>query len=321
MCIRDRVPGLLSAIAAHTTAKLAWIPRRSGERGALEAGAIGNLLPGGRPVSDASARIDVQTAWGVETLPAQPGLSTSEILASLNSSDGLEAVVVGGVDPADISAEALGQLLNTFVVSLEISHSSVTAIADVVLPVAAVTEKAGTFLDWEGRERSFDQAIDGALNRSDVRILSMLADEMKKPISLPSVTAAAKELLALGKWDGAKGAKPSASSSSVSASGNQAVLHSWRQLIDLGSLQAGEENLAGTARKSVAVISAQRAASLGVSNGNSIKISTDRGSIVLPAHIASISDESIWIPRNSQGSQAIVSLGAASGALVTVVKA
>ena len=315
------VPGLLSAIAAHTTAKLAWIPRRSGERGALEAGAIGNLLPGGRPVSDASARIDVQTAWGVETLPAQPGLSTSEILASLNSSDGLEAVVVGGVDPADISAEALGQLLNTFVVSLEISHCSVTAIADVVLPVAAVTEKAGTFLDWEGRERSFDQAIDGALNRSDVRILSMLADEMKKPISLPSVTAAAKELLALGKWDGAKGAKPSASSSSVSASGNQAVLHSWRQLIDLGSLQAGEENLAGTARKSVAVISAQRAASLGVSNGNSIKISTDRGSIVLPAHIASISDESIWIPRNSQGSQAIVSLGAASGALVTVVKA
>jgi NADH-quinone oxidoreductase subunit G len=315
------VPGLLSAIAAHTTAKLAWIPRRSGERGALEAGAIGNLLPGGRPVSDASARVDVQTAWGVETLPTQPGLSTSEILESLNSSDGLEAVVVGGVDPSDISAEALGQLLNTFVVSLEISHSSVTAIADVVLPVAAVTEKAGTFLDWEGRERSFDQAIDGALNRSDVRILSMLADEMKKPIALPSVTAAAKELLALGKWDGAKGAKPSVSSSSVSASGNQAVLHSWRQLIDLGSLQAGEENLAGTARKSVAVISAQRAASLGVSNGDSVKISTDRGSIVLPAHIAAISEESIWIPRNSQGSQAIVSLGAASGALVTVVKA
>ena len=315
------VPGLLSAIAAHTTAKIAWIPRRSGERGALEAGAIGNLLPGGRPVSDASARIDVQTAWGVETLPTQPGLSTSEILASLNSSDGLEAVVVGGVDPSDISAEALGQLLNTFVVSLEISHSSVTAIADVVLPVAAVTEKAGTFLDWEGRERSFDQAIDGALNRSDVRILSMLADEMKKPISLPSVTAAVKELLALGKWDGAKGAKPSVSSSSVSASGNQAVLHSWRQLIDLGSLQAGEENLAGTARKSVAVISAQRAASLGVSNGDSVKISTDRGSIVLPAHITYISEESIWIPRNSQGSQAIVSLGAASGALVTVVKA
>ena len=314
-------PGLLSMIASHSPAKIAWIPRRSGERGALEAGAIGNLLPGGRPVTDAAARVDVQSAWGIEALPTQVGLSTHEILNSLNQTGGLEAVLVGGVDPADISADALGQLLNTFVVSLEISHSAVTAIADVVLPVAAVTEKAGTFLDWEGRERAFDQAIDGALNRSDVRILSMLADEMKKPISLPSVTAAARELLALGKWDGAKAVKPIHSSSTQNASGNQAILQSWRQLIDLGSLQSGEENLAGTARKAVAVISSQRAASLGVSEGDVIKISSDRGSIELPAHIAAISEESVWIPRNSQGSQAIVALGAASGILVTVVKA
>ncbi len=316
------VPGLLSAIAAHTTAKIAWIPRRSGERGALHAGALGNLLPGGRPVSDASARVDIQSAWGVQSLPTDIGLSTSEILASLSTPGGLEAAVVGGVDPADISADALGQLLNTFVVSLEISHSAVTAIADVVLPVAAVTEKAGTFLDWEGRARNFDQAIEGALTRSDVRILSMIADEMKKPIALPSVTSAAKELASLGTWDGAKVSKPSVSSANkVSVSGNEAVLTSWRQLIDLGSLQAGEENLAGTARPTVAVISAKRADALGVKNGDHLKISTDRGSVTVPAQIAAISDESIWLPRNSQGSQTIVTFGAAEGCLVTVVKA
>jgi len=316
------VPGLLSAIAAHTTAKIAWIPRRSGERGALQAGALGSVLPGGRPVSDAAARVDVQSAWGVATLPSDAGRSTSEILESLNSQDGLEAVVIGGVDPADISAEALGQLLNTFVVSLEISHSSVTAIADVVLPVAAVTEKSGSFLDWEGRARNFDQAIEGALTRSDVRILSMIADEMKKPINLPSVTSAAKELASLGKWDGAKASKPYApAASKPTAEGSLAILNSWRQLIDLGSLQTGEENLAGTARKAVVVISAQRASSLGVAEGESVKISTARGQLVLPAHIANISDDSIWIPRNSQGSQAIATLGAASGAIVTVVKA
>jgi NADH-quinone oxidoreductase subunit G len=39
-------------LAASTGAKLAWIPRRAGERGALEAGALGALLPGGRPVTD-----------------------------------------------------------------------------------------------------------------------------------------------------------------------------------------------------------------------------------------------------------------------------
>ena len=48
------VPGGLSAAArlADTTgAKLAWVPRRAGERGALEAGALPGLLPGGRPLS------------------------------------------------------------------------------------------------------------------------------------------------------------------------------------------------------------------------------------------------------------------------------
>jgi NADH-quinone oxidoreductase subunit G len=316
------VPGLLSLIAAHTTAKIAWIPRRSGERGALQAGALGNLLPGGRPVTDAAARVDIQSAWGVSQLPTEVGRSTSEILESLNTQDGLEAVVIGGVDPADISAEALGQLLNTFVVSLEISHSAITAIADVVLPVAAVTEKSGTFLDWEGRPRNFDQAIDGALTRSDVRILSMISDEMKKPINLPSVTAASKEIASLGTWDGARISKPSVvPTQKLTVSGDQAILNSWRQLLDLGSLQAGEDNLAGTARRATVVISAQRAASLGVKDGDSIKIFNDRGSAVLPAHIANISDDSVWIPRNSTGSQAIATFGAASGVIVTVVKA
>ena len=40
-------------------------PRRAGERGALEAGALPTLLPGGRPVADAAARAEVAAAWGV----------------------------------------------------------------------------------------------------------------------------------------------------------------------------------------------------------------------------------------------------------------
>jgi NADH-quinone oxidoreductase subunit G len=65
-------PGALSAavdLANMNNAKLAWIPRRAGERGAIEAGAIANLLPGGRPITDATARVDMQTAWSVDSLP------------------------------------------------------------------------------------------------------------------------------------------------------------------------------------------------------------------------------------------------------------
>ncbi len=320
-------PGALSAavdLANMNNAKLAWIPRRAGERGAIEAGAIADLLPGGRPVSDLAARVDIQTAWSVDSLPTNPGRTTEEILDALNLDEtninALDAVVVGGVDPMDISTTALSKLLNTFVVSLEISHSSITAIADVVLPVAAVVEKSGTFLDWQGSPRAFEKAIEDALTRSDVRILSMLAEEIGAPIDLPTVAATRREIAAIGKWDGAKSEFVKVAAKPATISGDKLLLTSWRQLLDLGSLQMGEANLAGTARKAVAYISEGRAAKIGVSEGDLVKISSEQGSINLPVAIAQMSDENIWAPRNSEGSQLISTLGFVSGE-VTAVKA
>ncbi len=309
------------ALADSTGAKLAWIPRRAGERGALDVGAISTLLPGGRPVSDPAARVDLAAAWGVDSLPTSSGRTTAQILAAAESKE-LDAVVIGGVDPLDISAQALGQLLNTFVLSLEISHSAVTAIADVVLPVAAVAEKSGTFLDWEGRARAFDKAIPDSLTRSDVRILSMLADEIGAAINLPTVAATAREIQSLDKWDGATVAfAPVSDGSAPKVSGSEAVLASHRLLLDLGTLQNGEANLAGTARSATANISQGRAATLGVAEGDLVQISTQRGSVTVPAHITEMDDSSVWIPRNSEGSQAIANLGNVSGEVVTVVKA
>jgi len=309
------------ALAQKSGAKLAWIPRRAGERGALEMGAISTLLPGGRPVADAAARVDLASAWGVAQLPTEPGRSTSEILEALNIEDGLEAVVVGGVDPMDISADALNQLLNTFVVSLEISHSSVTAIADVVLPVAAVVEKRGSFIDWQGSARSFDKAQTDALNRSDVRILTMISQALGKDINLPTVSATQREIASLGKWDGAKlNFAPIAFGAAPHAEGTHANLSSWRLLLDLGTLQEGEANLAGTARVARAHISAKRASALGVNNGDLVKVATDRGALTLPVQIIDIADDYVWVPRNSLNSQVIPTLGFSSG-IVTVVKA
>jgi NADH-quinone oxidoreductase subunit G len=316
--------GTLSAVvelAALSGAKLAWIPRRAGERGALQAGAFPTLLPGGRPVSDASARVDVASAWGVNSLPEKAGRTTSEILAALSTGKDLEAVVIGGVDPVDISADALSQLLQSFVVSLEISHSAVTAIADVVLPVAAVSEKQGTFVDWQGHARGFDKAIDEAQTRSDVRILSMLADELGAPINLPTVSATAREIESLGSWDGATAQfQKTSAGSALRAEGTNAVLHSWRLLLDLGTLQEGEANLAGTARTARAHISSNRAAALGVKNDELVRISSEPGSLTLPVSIVDIADDSVWVPRNSLNSQVIPALGFSSG-VVTVVKA
>ena len=317
--------GCLTAVAAlvdATGAKMAWIPRRAGERGALEAGAIGNLLPGGRPVTDAAARVDIATVWNTDSLPAEIGRSTSQIIDAVHAGH-IGALLVGGVDPldADNSAAVLAALEKAFVVSLEIAPSAVTERANVVLPVAAVTEKSGSYLNWEGRPRSFDAAVSDSLNRSDLRILSMIAEEMNVSLNLGTVTAAIKEIASLGKWDGARASFNKVNASAQPAlKADQALITSWRRLLDLGTLQQGEENLAGTSRRTVAVISPKRAAAMGVVDGDQLKISTDAGSVTLLALVENIHDDAVWAPRNSRGSQLLVNLGVAHGAVVTVVK-
>jgi NADH-quinone oxidoreductase subunit G len=312
--------GALSAVIKlvnDSGAKLGWIPRRAGEKGAIAAGALPNLLPGNRPISDASARVDIATAWSIDSLPSEIGMSSTEIINS-----DLQAVLIGGVDPMDISADAKVKLAKKFVVSLEIRQSDITDIASVVLPVAAVVEKSGSFMDWQGSARNFEAAVEQSLNRSDVRILSMLADEIGKPINLATVKSARNEFESIGNWDGSKNSmKPVAASSVINASGDEAVLNSWRNLLDKGSMQDGEDNLAGTARKSVVVISPARAKALSVSENDLVRVSNDYGAITLPCSINEIEDSSVWLPRNSQSSQLIRNLGTVSNSIVKVAKA
>ena len=313
-------PGALSAVAkiiATSGAKLGWIPRRAGEMGALSAGAVPNLLPGNRPLDNASARVDIATVWGSESLPTSTGMSTIEMINS-----DLHAVVVGGVDPTDISPDAKVKLSKKFIVSFEIRHSDITEIAQVVFPVATVVEKSGSFMDWQGKARKFEAAVDQSLNRSDVRILSMLADEIGKPINLPTVKAARNEFESIGNWDGERAAmKATASSEIKSVKADEAFLSSWRNLLDKGSLQDGEENLAGTARQSVVVISQSRANLLSVKESDLVRVSNDYGAVTLPCVIEDIDDSSVHLPRNSIGSQLFRNLGVVSNSIVKVAKA
>jgi len=312
--------GALSAVAKlvkESGAKLGWVPRRAGERGAIAAGALPNLLPGARPIEDASARVDISAAWSVDSVPTTAGMSTEEIINS-----DLQAILIGGVDPMDISSDAKVKLAKKFIVSLEIRQSDITEIASVVLPVAAVVEKSGSFMDWQGKVRKFDAAVEQSLNRSDVRILSMLADEIGKPINLPTVKSAQSELISLGNWDGNKPTMNFLAEKSKTSAGNdEAILTSWRNLLDKGSLQDGEENLAGTARDSVVVISKNRANSLGVKDKELVRVSNNYGAVTLPCLVEDIEDSSVWLPRNSVNSQLIRNLGVVGNSIVKVAKA
>lgn len=310
--------GALSAaarLAAETGASLAWIPRRAGERGALDAGAFPTLLPGGRPVTDAAARVDVAAAWGVDSLPAEPGMGTAAILTSA-ANGSIGALVIGGVEAADLPNPNLldEAAARAFTVSIEIRGSAVHEHADVVFPAATVAEKAGTFVDWEGRPRSFEVALSSTL-RSDAWVLDALAAEMGVALGVSETAHAAHELAELGPWDGRRPGAPDVAPGEA-APGH--VLATWRMLLDLGRLQDEEPNLAGTARMPVARVSAATAESLALKDGDPLTVSTTAGSVTLPAAVTEMPDEVVWVPTNSLGSRVHVDLGVTAGDSVTL---
>jgi NADH-quinone oxidoreductase subunit G len=318
------VPGALSAaarLARATGARLAWIPRRAGERGAVEAGALPGLLPVGRPSSDPRARAEVARAWAVATLPDTPGRDTAEILAAAAAGQ-LEALVIAGVDPGDLPdpAAALGALAAMpFVVSMELRASAVTDRADVVFPVAAMSEKAGTFVNWEGRGGTFGRVLDVPGAQSDLQVLNVIADEMDVHLGLPDAAAARRELAALGQWRGARPLAPSLPAAVRPTPGQgEAILATWHQLLDAGRMQDGEPFLAATARPVWARLSAVTATEIGIADGDKITVGTDRGAVTVPAEVTAMPDRVIWLPANSGGCAVRRELGADAGALVTV---
>ena len=317
------VRGAYSAVArlaARTGARVAWVPRRAGERGALEAGALPTLLPGGRPVADAEARVDVAAAWGVPSLPAAPGRDTNEVIEAAASGQ-LGGLVVGGVDPRDLPdphRATLALHAIPFLVSLELRASEVTKHADVVLPVSPVTEKAGSFLDWEGRERSFNAVLRDTGSLSDARVLDELAAELGVQLGTGVVSSVRDELAELGRWEGEPIPAPDQPAAELpTPSAGQAVLTTWHHLLDRGRLQDGEPFLAGTAKAAVARLSAATAAEVGVGDGDVLVVRGARAEIHVPVVVTEMPDRVVWLPANSAGCDT-AELGTAPGGVVTL---
>jgi len=320
------VPGgytaLLKLVEA-TGARLAWVPRRAGDRGAVEVGLLPGLLPGGRPTAQAQARVDVAAVWGVEELPTTPGRDHTEILTA--AADGtLGALLVGGIDLEDLPDPALAERALAgvgSVVQLEVRRSAVTEHADVVLPVAPPTGKSGTFLNWESRPRPFETVFDGPA-MSDAKVLDMVAEVAGIDLGTRTVTDTYAELAEFPGWDGPRHEAPAVEAAPLPEPGaGNAVLATWRLMLDAGRGQDGEPHLAGTAHRPVAMLSAATAAEAGVQAGDSVVVSSPTGSLELPVVLAAMPDGVVWLPQHSRGSSVYRSLGVGAGAVVALAPA
>ena len=109
-------------------------------------------------------------------------------------------------------------------VSIELRESSVTALADVVFPIAPVVEKAGSFVNWEGRLRPFEPSLTSNAF-SDLRVLQTLADDLGMDLGFRTAEAAAPRspAWALG-WDARRGARCPATTGPVA---RQATRWCW----------------------------------------------------------------------------------------------
>lgn len=313
------VPGALSAaaaVAASSGARLAWVPRRAGDRGAVEAGCLPTLLPGGRPVADAAARVDVATAWGVDGLPEAEGRDADGIVAALAAGE-LGGLVIAGVDPDDTAAPALTRAALAaapFVVAFDIRRTEVTDAADVVFPVAPTSEKSGTFVNWEGRVRSWEAALHQPSSLPELRALAGIAGELGAPLGFRTVDEVRAELGQLGPWDGERSPLVEVRAPASPETEGRLRLSTWKQLLDNGSLQDGDKYLRSTARTPVALVTRE----VYDAHGPTVTLTGDRGSITLPAEIADdLVDGVVWVPAGSVGDGVLADL-ASPGTTVTI---
>lgn len=125
--------------------------------GGREVGGLSNMLAAHRDLENPQHRQEVAAAWNVpvDSLPARPGLTATEIFEALEK-DKLKAVWIVCTNPTVSlpNAQLVDRALEKarFVVVQDISwRSDSTRYADLVLPAAGWLEKSGTMTNSERR--------------------------------------------------------------------------------------------------------------------------------------------------------------------------
>ncbi len=160
-------------------------------------------------------------------------------------------------------------------------------------------QREGSFLNWEGRLRSFQAVINEPTVMSDLRVLAALADGFGVDLGFRTAAQARAELEELGRWEGDRAPAPDFDPGQVSRpEDGQAVLATWRLSLDDSRALDGEPNLRATIRPPVARVGPRSAEAL----GSEVAISTDRGSLRFPVVVEPTMVEGVvWVPSRAPG--------------------
>jgi predicted molibdopterin-dependent oxidoreductase YjgC len=137
------------------------LAKENNQVGAMDMGAVPDLLPGCQNISDPAGRKTWERAWDVKLSPDN-GLTITRMIEEAERGN-LKALYIMGENPLRSlpqSARVQKALKNLeLLVVQDILFTSTAKLADVVLPGAAFSEKAGSFTNLEGRIQSFAGAV------------------------------------------------------------------------------------------------------------------------------------------------------------------
>jgi formate dehydrogenase alpha subunit len=152
--------------------------------GAWDMGTVPETLPGRLMIDREDDRNVWEEAWK-SNIPATKGLNLFQMIEKAEEGK-LKAIYIMGENPLrslpqpDRLLKSLGKL--EFIVAQDILLSETVNIADVVLPGAAFSEKAGSFTNMEGKIQCFSPALLPPKNaKSDIEILGLIAEKMGVP--------------------------------------------------------------------------------------------------------------------------------------------
>jgi formate dehydrogenase major subunit len=155
---------------------------QSNVQGACDMGALPNNLPGYQKVYNPMVRQKFAMEWGVADLPAETGLTLTEIIDGA-CNRGVRGLYVMGENPvlSDPNQAHVIEGLEAldFLVVQDIFLTETAQYADVVLPSCSFAEKSGHFTNTERRVQRINPAVlPPGEAKEDWAIIQMLANAM-----------------------------------------------------------------------------------------------------------------------------------------------
>jgi NADH-quinone oxidoreductase chain G len=305
---------------------LAALAEENNDQGAVEMGAVAELLPGALNTAAADTRATLARAWKAE-LPSAPGATLKEMIDKARAGQ-LKAMVVVGENPVGslpAHMDVAGALRSLeLLICQELFLTETAALAHVVLPAAAPLEKAGTWTNEEGHVQAIRPAIEPTgESRSDWEILSVLSMLLGTPSAYgeskevlkeirsvipgygllgpaptpPKVDPAAVERYVTGDYRQGLAPRYTLAPRRPKAEGAAWLMRLTQSLFHSGKLSTRAKGLLQLEEQAVLRMNRAEAGRVGIADGDRVRVSNPRGELTTTVKLVErVPPGTVWFP-------------------------